>query len=362
MHPLGPERVHADRRRQRGVDAARDPEHDVAEAVLLHVVADTEPEREPHLLELRLERDDRAGRDGSLCPRRRQLHHGYVGPSLAGALELAPPHVAQPPADRLRRVDVDHEQRLLEAGRPGDHLPLVVEHDRVPVEDELVLPSHQVAEGEIRRVVAGARDQHLLPLLGLADVERRGGDVHEQLHPRQGEVGGGRARLPDVLAHRRPDQHVAHAQREQLPAFGEVAVLVEDAVVRQEVLAVDGADLPAAEHGARVREVTVEEGAADEGRDPVGRAGDLLERGPRSLEKPRTQQQVLGRVAGHGQLREHDEIGACPPRVGERREDPGAVAVEIPDHGVELGEREPHGRILTIAGGPRGRHVFDREA
>ena len=58
---------------------------------------------------------------------------------------------------------------------------------------------------------------------------------------------------------------------------GEVAVLVEDAVVGEELLAIDPANLSAREDRARVREVTVEEGAADERRDPLGRGGDLVE-------------------------------------------------------------------------------------
>ena len=69
-----------------------------------------------------------------------------------------------------------------------------------------------------------------------------------------------------------PDEHVAAAEQEELAALGEVAVLVEDAVVGEEVLAVDALQLAVGEHGARVREVAVEERAADERRDPLGRA------------------------------------------------------------------------------------------
>ena len=113
---------------------------------------------------------------------------------------------AEPASDRLGRVDVDDEQRLLEAGRAGDHLALVVEHERVAVEDQLVLAADRVAERDEARVVARARDEHLLALAVLADVERRGGDVGDELRAGEREVGRGRAGLPDVLADRRPDE------------------------------------------------------------------------------------------------------------------------------------------------------------
>ena len=119
------------------------------------------------------------------------------------------------------------------------HLALVVDHDRVAVEDQLVLPADRVAERDEARVVARADAQHLLALAVLADVERRRRDVRDQLRAGEREVGRRRPGLPDVLADRRPDEHLAEAEQEQVAAGREVAVLVEDAVVRQEALAVD---------------------------------------------------------------------------------------------------------------------------
>ena len=93
------------------------------EAVLLDVVAEAERQREAHLLELRLERRDRAvelvvrARGGGSSSTTRRS-----GTGLARAVELASAHVAQPPSDRLRGLDVDDEQVLLEARRPRDHL------------------------------------------------------------------------------------------------------------------------------------------------------------------------------------------------------------------------------------------------
>ena len=272
----------------------------------------------------------------------RNLDHGRGRRLVARALELAAPHVAEAAADRLGRVEVDDQQSLLEPRRPGDHLALVVEHDRVAVEDQLVLAADEVAEGEIRRVVPRPRDEHLLAVLGLADVEGRGREVDDQLRARQREIGGGRPRLPDVLTDRRADEHVAAAEQEQVAAGGEVAVLVEDAVVRQVVLAVHPLQLSVREHGARVREVALEDRAADEGGDPLRRERDLVERGPGRLEEARPQEQVLGRIPGDGELGEDDEVGAGRAGLPDRVDDERPVPGEIADDGIELGEREPH--------------------
>ena len=197
------------------------------------------------------------------------------------ALERPSPHVAQSTPDRLLRLDVDDEQRFLEPRRAREHLALVVEHDRVPVEHELVLRAHRVDERDVADVVAGAGLEHLLALALLADVERRRRDVDDQLGACQREVGRRRPRLPDVLAHGRPDEHLAVLEQEQVAARGEVAVLVEDAVVRKEPLAVDRLHLAAGADRARVVEVAVEVGRADEDDDAASLARDLGERAPR---------------------------------------------------------------------------------
>ena len=66
MHPLGPQRVARERGDERGIDPSREPEHDLAEAVLPDVIAEGEDERPAHLLELGQERDDLAV-DVTLC-------------------------------------------------------------------------------------------------------------------------------------------------------------------------------------------------------------------------------------------------------------------------------------------------------
>ena len=90
MHAVGAERLGGERGSERRVDAARDADDDVAEPVLLDVIANAQLEREPHLIELGERRRDRAGR---------------------------------------RLCEVDYEQRLLEARRPRDDAALPIEHE-----------------------------------------------------------------------------------------------------------------------------------------------------------------------------------------------------------------------------------------
>ena len=129
-------------------------------------------------------------------------------------------------------------------------------------------------------------------------------------------------------------------KQEQVAAGLEVAHLVEDPVVGEEALGIDRLDLAVGADGAAVVEVAVEPGEADERRDPGRLGGDLVEAAPRLTEELGTEEEVLGRVARDGELGEEDEVGARVARLVQPADDPLAVAVEVADDGVDLGERE----------------------
>jgi hypothetical protein len=81
---------------------------------------------------------------------------------------------------------------------------------------------------------------------------------------------------------------------------------------------------------------------ADERRDPARLGGDLVERAARCAQEAGPEEEVLGRIAGHGQLGEEDEIGACVAGLAQAFEDTRAVAVEVPDDRVHLRKGDPH--------------------
>jgi hypothetical protein len=77
-------------------------------------------------------------------------------------------------------------------------------------------------------------------------------------------------------------------------------------------------------------------------------AGQFLERLARGVEEARLQQQVLGRVAGKRQLRQHHERGTLVPRAGDALGDLARVAPDVPDDGVDL--REGHAEQVSALG------------
>jgi hypothetical protein len=134
-HRPGPERVGRHRGHERGVDAARQCEDRLGEAVLPHVVARAEHDRAVDLLDL-------------------------AGPRAA-------------PVDRERAVlDLDHEQVLVEARGPADDLAVGRHHERASVEDQLVLTADRVHVDDPRAGLRHACPQHVLALVDLAAVVR----------------------------------------------------------------------------------------------------------------------------------------------------------------------------------------------
>ena len=346
MDAVGAERLHRERGRQRRVDAAGDAEDDLAEAVLLDVVAQAELEAAAHLLEL----VERARRRGGLA---RRAGAGRALPTSITGASGAPPRSrasARRRTSRSRRpiTSVGSTSTTSSAssnpGARATHLALVVDHARVAVEDELVLAADGVAEREEARVVARARDEHLLALALLADVERRRGEVRRAAPRRRA-----RGRSPAAPAATRPRRSSGRRASRRAgagrgrararssgprrtrrssagSACGRSARTAPSARTAQ---ALRGRGRSAGRRRARrCRGVS----AAICSTAPLGRA-----------DEPRPQEQVLGRVAGDGELREEDEVGALVACLGEAPDDPVPVAVEVADDGVDLGEREPHG-------------------
>ena len=81
---------------------------------------------------------------------------------------------------------------------------------------------------------------------------------------------------------------------------------------------------------------------------PCGPRGDLGERSIGFAQEPLPEQEVLRRIAGHGELGEDDEVRPCGACLPEPSHDAIAVRVEVADDGVDLGKREPH-RFSTLS-------------
>ena len=199
----GAERVGGERRGQRGVDAAREADDDAGEPVLVDVVGDAGAQRRPHLglvvegvgherlrqrraraVARRRARDDGRGHEGRRPGRRR--------PSGSRSRRRAETAGSMSATSRCSA----------NWGAAGEHLAGRVEHRRAPVEDELVLAAHLVAEGERGGAVVGAGGEHPLAPVALAAMVRRGRDAADQVDPGGGEVG--RDRVSGTRCPRRP--------------------------------------------------------------------------------------------------------------------------------------------------------------
>src|SRR5207244_5106785 len=171
VDPPGTERLDRERGGERRVDPSRDADDDLAEAVLVHVVAQAELEPDAHLLQLVEPRSDDRLHPLARPVRRADVDDREVGKLAAVASERPAADVAKPAPDRGGRLDVDNEERLLEAGPAREQVTLLVEHERVSVEEQLVLAADGVAEGDEARVVARAGGEHLLALAVAKQVE-----------------------------------------------------------------------------------------------------------------------------------------------------------------------------------------------
>ena len=133
VHPLGPQRLASDRRRQGRVDPSRNAQDDVREAVLPHVVAEPELEREPHLLEVVEQRSDRGldpaarlvrGADVDDRARRAQPPARLPASAAerrAAAAPLPPPARCRPRAAPPRTPERVRAPRPRRRARPNAH-------------------------------------------------------------------------------------------------------------------------------------------------------------------------------------------------------------------------------------------------
>ena len=339
VHPLGAERVDSDGGHQRRVDPTREADHHLAEAVLGHVVAGAEHQG---LVDLALGTQQRRGvRHQRRLDRRVRRGRARRGPS---GRDL---HHREGPGGRQRSgryLDVDHEAGLDVLRGSRQHRSVGRHHQRGPVEDELVLPAHEVDVRQRAPRLGRALGQGALAQLHLPGVVRGGVQVDHQL--RATPAGGGHRAVgnPGVLADGDAHPHAADVvQVGGAPALAEVAALVEHLVVGQLALVVRAGDpTPGADRGP-VAQLTVDPvDEADHGRRAPGGSRHPLERLEVVVHEAGLQQQVLGRVAGDRQLGEGHEVAVRGLGLLDGTDQALDVAVEVADHQVELGQGHSH--------------------
>src|SRR4029079_14928747 len=103
----------------------------------------------------------------------------------------------------------------------------------------------------------------------------------------------------------------AELEQQQVTRRREIAVLVEDAVVREKALAVDSLHLALATNRACVEEVAIEVGVPDERDEAPRLRGDLAHRLLGRADEARPQEQILRRGGRDRGLWEQHEISAA---------------------------------------------------
>ena len=313
---LGPERVDRDRRDERRVDPAGEPEEHVREAVLHHVVAGAEHQRRVHLVH-RLEqwldprRLRRRSRDDPRSPRPR----GADRPRPADRESARRWTALRTSRSTISRSSSNWCARATSSTR-------LVEHHRRAVEDELVLAADEVHVDDRRLRLRRARREHRLAFLDPARVVRRRVDVHDELRAPVGLGDDRSGRTPRVLAHRERDPQTGDDEQRAVDGGRlEVALLVE----HRRSSGADACGRCPAPH--RVRTARPSWRALDQvgSGNPITAAvlpvlaANLVQHLGGLGDERRRQQQVLGRVAGDRQLRERNEVAVDGWRRGRRR-------------------------------------------
>ncbi len=180
-------------------------------------------------------------------------------------------------------------------------------------------------------------------------VVRRAVGNHDQLRAGVARRGG-RTRAPDVLADDDADPNAIDIDDARIDAGGEVALLVEDGVIRQALLAIDAGDLSIAEdRDGVIAPARRELRESDEHSDAFDAGGDARQLVRACREKCRTQQQVLRWVTAERQFRRDQEVRATALRFANRLDDARCISGEIADDLIELSDRNPHSQILPCA-------------
>ena len=201
------DRVARDRRDQRRVDAAGEPDQHGAEAVLRDVRAQADDQRRVHLLVVVQPLGVPAGRAPARTPAAGSSERiDAVDPQAVVARRPSAASAAAAGRSRSRTT-----QPSANCGARAITSPSRVDDDRVAVEDQLVLAAdhRQVREGAAG--LLGALADQFQPDVVLVALVRRGVDREQQ--PGPGGAGGRHpaAVLPQVLADRQRHVDAVHA-------------------------------------------------------------------------------------------------------------------------------------------------------
>jgi len=320
---LGAEGIHGQHGHESGVDAARQGDQGALEAGLVGVVAQAQHQGLAHVRHVLLGEARRGGRMG------------------------------------LGRIEIHHTQVLTEGGHAQQQAAAGVAHHGAAVEDQLVVAADGVAvDDRALHALRGVLDQ-LGAHRTLALVPGTRGKVQDQVAAggREGldrvgatveQARADRGMIPDVLADRQADATSFKFHDSGLGGGLKIAVLVKDVVRGKQGLARHGQDLSLLAEGRRVQERAAKAGligdhGAKDGGNLANEGEDLAQGFLHVADKALLQEQVTGRISAEHQLGKNDQLGAASHEGLVGLDDLAAVASQVSDDGVDLGESDAHG-------------------
>ena len=211
------------------------------------------------------------------------------------------------------------------------------------VEHELVLSSDTVGIDEGQAGLARPGADLRVPGIVLPRVIGRTVGDDDQRRARLLRLPRG-AGVPDILADQEPDGRAVDIDDARGAARLEIALLVEHRVVRQLLLAVNGAHATVGKQRERVVAASaLAFGKSDDDRRVLHAGGQRRELAGTGVEKRRAQQQIFGRIPAERQLGRHDEARARASGRARRSQYRRTVAAQIPQDLVQLRDRDLHG-------------------
>lgn len=172
---------------------------------------------------------------------------------------------------------VNDQEFFLEGSRFSDNLPALIEDHGPAVEDQLILPSHQVDIGYVGRIVPGPGGKHpeaKIPFPGMKGGRR---DVHDQRGPALEALGpGGVSGIPDVLADIHPDDRSPQFKNQKILPPLKIPVFIKHPVVGKVDLMVNPGPSSILKDGRGVVNIILHVGKSDDGGNPPGGPGDFF--------------------------------------------------------------------------------------
>ena len=276
-------------------------------------------------------------------------------------------------------VGVEEDEIFGEGGGTGCDFAVGGEDDGGAVEDEGVVAADLVDHDDEGTVTASDGGEHVPAKVALAAPEGRGGDVEDDArvdgdgvgqdgplaHEFVDRVDGVEAARPEALVIPRvladgDGEGLAVEHGEGLVGGGlEVTLLVEDVVEGEQHFLLEEGDAAVGEEGGDVARMLAcgwvafgGEGDAAENCGAAGGGGcDLFERLLGAGEEGGFFEEVGGRVAADGEFGEDYKVGGLGGGTRGEVEDEAAVAGEVADGRVDLGESDLHEFKFTASMG-----------